>query len=232
MAGLDTFKLNPRGNVEITLSWAPTRVEFMSGKSQFMRRRIHAQKSYSFTVSGTRKDMDWLIQFYNDHRGQFDPFYFEYDGNKEVVYFGEALKVKAKREVGVIVGFEATLSLELDSRQGLVTYHASESDTLPEATAPVTYMSDWNTKVDSQNATARRMEYTAPRQKLSVKFRGLKKDRDKIMRIYESHEMKPCLFPLDGKLVKVRLPESVTFIDYREIKQIVGYSCEMDLEMV
>ena len=176
--------------------------------------------------------MDWLINFYNSHKGKFEPFYFSYDGHKEMVYFGDELKVKAKREVGVIVGFEAEISLDIDHRDGMPTYYASENDKLPKALAEITYTSDWNTKVDSKVATERRVEYESPRQKLSVKFKGLKKDRDRIIQIYESHEMLPCLFPLDGKYVKVRLPESLTITDYREIKKIVGYSCDMDLEMV
>lgn len=232
MAGYEKFKLNPKGKVEISLSWTPQRVEFMSGKSQFIRRRIYAKKSYSFTVCGGRKDFDWLRDFYNSHRGQFEPFYFDYDGKREIVYFGEQLKVKLKREVGKIVGFTASITLELDSRQNMKLQPPKETDQLPKATASVQYSSDWNTKVYTTSTTERRLEYESPREKLSVKFQGKKAERDNLIKLYESHEMMPCLFPYDGKLVKVRLPESITITDYREVKRILGYSCEMDLEIV
>lgn len=228
----DTFKLNPKGNVDISLSWAPTRIDFMSGKSQLLRRRIYAKKAYSFEVSGGRKDYDWLVSFYNKHKGQYAPFYFVYDGKKEMVYFGSALEVKVKREVGVIVGFTAKISLELDHRSNVKRISPSEDDKLPKATASVTHSVDWETKVYTTSSTERRWEYTSPRQKLSVKFRGLKSERDRLMILFESHEMTPCLFNYDGKYIKVRLPESVTFTDYREIKTIVGYSCDMDLEIL
>ena len=228
----DVFKLNPKGEVEINLSWSPQRIDFLSGKAQLLRRRINAKKSYSFKVCGGRKDYDWLLDFYDSHRGQFDGFYFDYDGKREVVFFGEALKVKVKRENGIIVGFTASISLELDHRGKVTKKPAKETDELPKATANVTYSSDWNTKVYTTSSTQRRLENESPTRKLSVKFSGGKKERDKVISLYESHEMTPCLFPYDGKMVKVRLPESITITDYREIKNIIGYSCEMDLEIV
>ena len=232
MAGLDIFKLNPRGEVNTTLAWGTHRIEFMSGKSQFLRRRIYAQKSYSFTVCGGRKDLDWLKTFYNKHKGQYLPFVFKYDGRQEVVYFGSALRLKVKRELGVIVGFKAEVSLEIDHRTQVPVFSPSENDTLPKATASVEHSIDWNTKVYTTSSTERRWEYDKPREKLSVKFKGGKAERDRLMAIFESHEKTPCLFPYDGKLIKVRLPDSATFTDYREIKTIIGYSCEMDLEIV
>ena len=233
MSDLQTFRLNPKGQVKISLSWAPKRTDFMSGKSQHQRRRINAKKSYSFTVCGGRKDYDWLVQFFNAHYGQLKPFLFNYDGKSETVYFGSSLSVKVKREVGKIVGFTADISLDIDKRGKIAKATPSENDTLPKAKAEVTYSSDWNTKIYSQGtSTNRRKEYKKPREKLSVKFKGGKKQRDQVMQLYESHEMMSCLFPYDGKMVKVRLPESITITDYREIKSIIGYSCDMDLEIV
>lgn len=232
MADKDVFRLNPKGDVEINLSWGPERIDFLSGKCQLLRRRIYAKKSYSFVVCGGRKDYDWLIKFYNDHRGQFDGFYFDYDGKREVVFFGNSLKVKVKRENGIIVGFKATIELELDHRSNVNIRPAGESDELPKATADVSYSFDWNTKVYTTSSTERRLENETPTRKLSVKFKGGKRERDRVISLYESHEMTPCLFPYDGKMVKVRLPETITITDYREIKQIIGYSCEMDLEIV
>ena len=235
MSGSDmaVFKLNPKGQVKISLSWSPQRTDFMSGKSQHQRRRINAKKSYSFTVCGGRRDYDWLISFYNEHYGQLKPFVFNYDGKSETVYFGSALSVKVKREVGRIIGFTADVSLDIDKRGKVTKATPSESDILPKATANVTYSSDWNTKIYTEGAsTNRRKEYKRQREKLSVKFKGGKRERDRVISLYESHEMTPCLFPYDGKMVKVRLPETITITDYREIKQIIGYSCEMDLEIV
>ncbi|BAL84690.1 hypothetical protein SELR_pSRC400390 (plasmid) [Selenomonas ruminantium subsp. lactilytica TAM6421] len=233
MEDLQTFKLNPKGQVKISLAWAPKRTDFMSGKSQFQRRRINAKKAYSFTVCGGRKDYDYLMEFYNSHFGQLKPFYFDYDGKTEKVYFGSALQVKIKREVGKIVGFSANISLDIDKRGKIDKITPSESDVLPKATPAVTYSSDWNTKVYSSSpAVNRRKEYNKPREKLSVKFKGLKKERDRVIDLYESHADLPCLFPFDGKKVKVRLPDSITITDYREVKKIVGYECQMDLEIV
>ncbi len=233
MSDLQTFRLTPKGQVKISLAWAPKRTDFMSGKSQFQRRRINAKKAYSFTVCGGRKDYDYLMEFYNSHFGQLKPFYFSYDGKTEEVYFGSNLSIKVKREVGKIVGFSADISLDIDKRGKISKITPSENDMLPKATPAVTYSSDWNTKVYSASpAVNRRKEYDKPREKLSVKFKGLKKERDRIIALYESHADMPCKFKYDGKEIKVRLPESITITDYREIKNIVGYSCDMELEIV
>lgn len=231
MADLQVFKLNPKGKVKMSLAWNPKQSDFMSGRTQHQRRRINAKKSYAFTVCGGRKDYDWLMEFYNAHYGQLKPFLFNYDGKQEEVYFGSALSVKIKREVGSIVGFSADVTLDLDKRGKVSKISPSESDELPKARPDVTRSVDWRTKIYGANATNRRKEYSEPVEKLSVKFQGTKKERDRLIALYESHEMLPCLFPFDGKLVKVRLPDSITITDYREIKNIVGYSCDMDLEI-
>lgn len=219
--------------MKISLSWATKQIDFLSGKYQMLRRRIHAKKSYQFTVSGGRADYDWLLSFYNEHFGQQKPFTFQYDGNAETVYFGSTLQVKVKREVGVIVGFTAEIALEVDKRSGLKLPTPKTTDELPKATAEVTHSIDWDIKkIEMAQSVRRRKNYKKAKQKLSVKFKGLKKERDKIIQIYESHEMLPCLFPFDGKKIKVQLPTTLTITDYREIKQIVGYSCDMDLTVV
>ena len=204
----------------------------MSGRQQIRRKRINAKKSYSFTVSGSRKDFDYLIEFYNNHYGQLKPFIFKYDGNSEEVYFGSALSVKVKREVGEIIGFSAELSLDIDKRGTVKKITPSETDKLPNSRGEITYSSDWNTKVDAKNVTKRRKEYVKPRQKLTVTFRGNKKNRDRLIELYESHASMPLLFPYDGKMMKVRFPDSISITDYREVNKIVGYECQTELEVL
>ena len=204
----------------------------MSGRQQIRRKRINAKKSYSFSVSGSRKDYDYLVKFYNDHYGQLRPFLFEYDGGMEEVYFGSGLSVKVKREVGKIVGFSAEITLDIDKRGKIKKITPSETDVLPKSRGEVTYSSDWNTKVDSRNTTRRRKEYTKPREKLAVTFRGNKNNRDRLIALFEAHSAMPLLFPCDEKLIKVRFPDSITITDYREVNKIVGYECQMELEVV
>lgn len=172
------------------------------------------------------------MRFYNEHYGQLKPFIFKYDGGSEEVYFGSALSIKVKREVGKIVGFSADLSLDIDKRGKVRKITPSEKDELPKSRGEVTYSSDWNTKVDAQNATRRRKEYVKPREKYQVTFSGSKKNRDKIISFYESHSSMPLLFPYDGKKIKVRFPDSITITDYREVDTIVGFECQMELEVV
>ena len=232
MNDLDTFRLSPRGKVKVSYSWQPSKTDFMSGRQQIRRRRINAKKSYSFTVSGSRKDYDYLVKFYNDHFGQLKPFIFEYDGNREEVYFGSALSVKVIREVGTVVGFSASLTLNIDSRGKVEKITPTEQDELPCSRAEVTYSSDWNTKVDNKNTTRRRKEYEKPREKLLAKFNGSKKTRDRVIKLFESHASMPLLFPFDGKKVKVRFPDNLEVTDIREAKQIVGFECQIELEVI
>lgn len=228
---LDKFKLSPKGNVQISLSWGTKKIDFQSGKYQILRKRIHAKKSYQFTVSGLVKDLDWLTSFYNSHYGQLKPFLFEYDGKEETVYFGSSLQLDVKREVGKIVGFTASITLDLDHRNETFPTPL-ETDILPRANGNISKTIDWNTKVYTTSSTNRRKERNTPETKLSVKFKGTRKERDKIIALYESHEMTPLLFYYNNEQVKVRFPDSITITDYREIKTIVGYSCDMDLEVV
>ena len=228
---LDKFKLSPKGNVQISLSWGSKKIDFQSGKYQILRKRIYAKKSYQFTVSGLTKDLEWLTSFYNSHYGQLKPFLFEYDGNVETVYFGGSLQLEVKREVGKIVGFSASITLDLDHRTA-TTSKALESDVLPRASGNISKTIDWNTKIYTSSSTTRRKERNTPETKLSANFKGSKKERDKIIALYESHEMIPLLFYYNNEKIKVRFPDSITLTDYREIKNIVGYSCDMDLEVV
>lgn len=228
---LDEFKFTPKGKVKVSYAWGNKETEFSTGKKQYRRWRIHAKKSYSFAVSGTTKTLESLMNFYNRQKGSLNPFYFTYDGVRELCHFTEALSPKLIRECGKVVGFTCSVGLTVDKQ---VTKYPvpSESDELPRPHKEITHKQDWLVKTIDMGATQYRSMRNTPKESLSVKFSGTKRDRDTIITLFNSHCKTPVTLKYGDKTAKVMFPDSIEITDYREIKNIIGYSCEMDLEIV
>lgn len=225
---LDKFPFAPK-NVKITYTWSSREFEFESMEKQCPRTRIKAKKTYSFSVAGT--NVREFIDFYNSQQGLLNPFLFTYDGVQELCYFSEAIAPKIYRECGKIVGFECDVSLEVDSQKASYSV-PSESDQLPRPHGEFTYNSDWGTQVLEMGATQRRLKSPKAREKVTVNFSGTKDERDKIINLFNSHCRMPLILPMGNKTYKVRFPDSLTITDKREIKTIVGYETQLELEVL
>lgn len=226
---LDEFKFAPK-SVKINYAWSNREFEFESMEKQHPRTRIKAKKTYSFTVAGT--NIDEFIGFYNDHHGLLDPFYFTYDGVKELCYFSEAIAPKIYRECGTIVGFECEVSLEVDSQKASYSANPLETDMLPRPHGEITRKYDWGTQIVEMGASQRRMKSPKARETITAKFSGAKSDRDKIIDLFNTHCKMPVILPMGNKQYRVMFPDSLTITDKREIKNIVGFETELELEVV
>ena len=227
---MDVFSIPPKGEVSIVYEWSSNPVEFENYTKQYYRRRIHAKKTYAFTVSG--RDIKKLIDFYNKHRGLQDPFYFTYDGVTEVCYFSQAINPKCIRENGVIKAYSCNVGLEVD-RQVTQYPVAQESDELPIPRGETDQSLDWHTQlVTAGQRTERMARQTKPIRTIAGKWSGLKPERDKLISLFNSHCRVPLTFRYNGEVLKVVFPDKLEIKDKRELKTIVGYECQMELEVV
>ncbi len=227
----NTFDFHPVGNVKITYDWSPETSEFNDGTKQFRRRRIHAKKTYSFKVVGTKDKIKELVDFYNGHHGQLDPFIFRYDGKDEMCYFASALSLKYTTVVRDIQGFSADVTLEVDKQ--LTKYPTpSEDDVLPNSWGPLSQEYDWKTSLHTVVATQRRLKNKKPVNKVTATIQGLKSTRDVVIRLFNSHEKVPLKFFFNGKMHKVRLPDSMQIEDIRSLQKIVGFKTTLDMEIL
>lgn len=228
---IDIFSFVPYGKVKLGFAWSSNEYESENGTKLYCRKRVHAKKTYSFTVQGIREDMDKLIAFYNKQHGQLNPFFFEYDGIKDLCYFTNTLSVKQKVAAGEIQMYTCDIGLEVDAQS--VSYpDASTDDVLPSPYNEFTRSIDWNVQVLEMGATQRRAKSNKPHEKLSATWSGLKNERDTMIKLFNSHCRVPLKVMYDHKLISVILPDSMEITDYREGKNIVGYSCQMEVEIV
>ena len=225
-----TFPFVPVGKVSVTYDWQSKNKEFENKSVQYMRRRIHAAKSYSFKVRG--KDLNKLITFYNNHRGQLDTFSFAYDGQIEVCRFSNSLNPTLYREGGRTVGFECEIGLLVE---GVTTVYPApaETDLLPPLKNAVTKTYDWETGAVTYGVkTDYRLVRTKPKVTISGKWAGKKQDRDTIIKLFNSHSRKPASIRYEGEIIKVIMPDKLVITDLRETGTVVGFECSVDLEVV
>lgn len=229
---LDNFTFSPVGSVKLSYAWSSKDITFENGKKQYRRTRIKPKKAIGFTIAGCGEDsLNSFVSFYNNQHGQLNPFWFTYDNIKELCYFSDIISPQIYRECGKVVGFKCDVSLEVDN-QATVFPAPSENDALPCPHGDITHSIDWNVQVLELGATGRREKSKKPIEKLTCNFSGLKEDRDKIITLFNSH----CKIPLElnygNKKVKVKFPDSLEITDKREGKNIVGYECQLELEVV
>ena len=228
---LDKFLFFPYGSVKITYSWGNKETEYENGFKKYKRQRVLPKKKYSFTVSGLTKDMERLLRFYNEHNGQYKPFLFEYDGTEEACYFSDVLNVTRLYECARPVGFSCNIDLTV-KKQMARYFSPSESDVLPAPHGEVKHSIDWNVQVLEMGADGRRPKGTYPHEKMSCNWSGLKKERDTIIGLFNSHCKIPLTMKKGGVIYKVMFPDSLEITDLREQQEIVGYKTSMDLEIV
>ena len=168
---IDIFTFIPYGKVKISYAWSSDEYESENGTKLYRRKRIHAKKTYSFTIQGIREDMDKLMDFYNAHHGQLDPFLFEYDGIKDLCYFSNTLAVKQTVAMNEIQMFSCDVALEVKAQS--VSYpDASTDDMLPSPYKDFTRTIDWNVQVLEMGATDRRAKSDRKHEKLNATWSG------------------------------------------------------------
>lgn len=228
---IDTFSFVPHGDVKVSYSWASQEYTSEDGTKKYKRTRIKPKKTYSLSITGIYETMNKLIDFYSAHHGQADPFYFVYDGIKELCYFSEILTVKQTVSMGTIQEFSCSVALEVDDQ---VTMYPSplETDVLPKPYNDFTRSIDWNVQVLEMGKSDRRRKSLVAHEKLNATWSGLKDERDKLIVLFNSHCRVPLTVTYDGKATKVILPDSIEITDKRSCGEIVGYTCTMELELV
>lgn len=232
MGSVGNFDFVPVGTVKLSYAWSSKDTTFENGSKQYRRTRVKSKKTMGFTINGHGiGSLEKFIDFYNNQFGQLNPFWFTYDGVKELCYFSDTISPKIHMECGKIVGFECDVSLEVDDQS--TSYSTpSEDDVLPSPHGNITRSIDWNIQVLELGATGRRAKSKKPIEKLTCSFSGLKKDRDKIISLFNSHCKTPLILRYNGKDVKVKFPDSLEITDKREGTNIVGYECQIELEVV
>ena len=232
---MDTFPFTPIGDVKVSYTWGNKEVEFDSGEKQYVRKRIHAKKGYSFTIGGMidyKKNFKVLLDFYNAHHGTKEKFLFDYDGKSEVVRFGSSIVPKCYRENGRIVTFSCSITLEVDKQQeDFGTPSIDDVIPVPLGETEETY--DWHAgKVELGAMTDYYERRAKPMRKINAKFGGLKDTRDRIIRLFNAHCRTPLTYRNNGETLHVLLPDKLEITDHREAGSIVGFACSMELEVV
>ncbi len=224
------FDITPLGNVKINYTWNSKDIQFESNKYQYLRRRVKPRKVYDFTVAGL--DLKKLVNFYNDCHGLKDSFLFTYDGVTEECHFAQAISPTVKREGGKIIAYECPVTIEVVTQK--TKYGTpSENDVLPNVYDGTSRSYDWNTKVITLGQSKRyRTMGDKPVEKISGTWCGLKEERDRLIALFNSHCKVPLKFNFNGEKLTVRFPDSLEITDHRELKNIVGYECQMDLEVI
>lgn len=227
---MELFNFTPYGDVNITYEWNSKAISFEDYTKQFYRRRVSAKKTYAFTVSGL--DLAALVKFYNEHKGLQEPFYFIYDGVMEVCYFGQAINPRCKRENGVIKAYSCEVVLDVD-RQVTKYPTAQETDVLPSPYGETDQVFDWHTQMVTVGQRTERMaRQTKPTRTITGKWSGLKAERDKLIRLFNSHCRVPLTLRYNGEDLKVVFPDKLEIKDKRELRNIIGYECQLELEVI
>lgn len=227
---LDNFDFVPHGDVTISYAWNTKATEFEYGNRQYNRTRIHAKKSYGFRVGGSESMLDRLMEFFDSHHGKADPFLFTYDGVTEKCYFADTMVVNLHRENAKIVGGECDIVLEVDKQ---VTNYPKPStdDILPLSRGDINYTLDWRTDVYTTSSTQRRVRYAIPTKKMEITITGGKSTRDKLIELFNSHEMMPLKMVVGGKTYDVRFPSDLEITDKREGSNIIGFESKLEVQI-
>lgn len=227
---MEIFNFTPYGDVSIVFQWDSKAVNFEDYTKQFYRRRVRAKKTYAFAIGGLQ--LAELVKFYDRHKGLQEPFYFTYDGVTEVCYFSQPINPRCKRENGIIKAFACDVALEVD-RQVTKYPVAQEADELPAPYGDTDLTFDWHTQlVTAGQRTERMARQTKPTRTITGKWSGLKAERDKLIRLFNSHCRVPLTFRYNGEDLKVVFPDKLEIKDKRELRNIIGYECQMELEVI
>lgn len=112
---METLNLVPRGDVQVDRDYGTRTVSFENGVKQYQRLWVTPRVTYSFTANGDKKMKTYLENFLEARHGNYEPFYWNYEGERLIVRFADSkLSIKEIRGFGGegTVGYEASIALE------------------------------------------------------------------------------------------------------------------------
>lgn len=228
---LNELHVAPRGNVTNVYAWGCTEIDFYNGKKKKQRRRIHPSREISFVAAGTYELYEYLTMFYDEHHGCLGSFTFHYDGVDLLCHFSKKIEFTQIRERSTIVGFEAEVSLRVDTTTmpfTKMTQDKVEFDFVPRGKIKDT--TDWNTNIIDMLAMEREQTWTSPIHTFSLELVGDKKERDRLIDFYTKYgDFTVVSFSNNHVKYQSYLPGSLTIVDHRELGNIIGFECSLDL---
>jgi len=232
---MEVFPFSPVGDVKITYDWGSKETGFADGSKQYVRKRVHAKKSYAFSIGGAEDyaaSMKRLLAFFDAHRGIEDTFLFRYDKHTEVVRFGAAIVPKCYRENGRIVTF--TCAITLDVAQAADEYGtAGADDTLPVPLGETEETFDWQTGTVTLGVKSDYYQKrTKPARKIAAHFAGLHAQRDELLRLFLAHSRTPVIYKNHGETLRVIFPDKIELTDHLEAGNVIGFETHIELEVV
>lgn len=114
MVSLEELNVYVRESPEESYDWNTNTVQFENGAKQYQQTWTKPEKTITFTTTGLKDYMDYLISFYNARKGGLEKFYCDVyrDGNKKIYRFNGKLSIKWYYEVtGKKVGGSTQITL-------------------------------------------------------------------------------------------------------------------------
>lgn len=109
---MEELVLKSHGDIKASSDWGGREVKFESGKIQVQRTQVSPDKTWTLTYSGLHKDREYLEKFFDERAGNYEPFYCEINGVREIVKFANAkIEFDEIREAGKPVGYSTQLTL-------------------------------------------------------------------------------------------------------------------------
>lgn len=112
---METLELVPRGDMQVDRDYGTRAITFENGVKQYQRIWVTPRVTYSFTTQGDKAMKKYLEDFIEARHGNYEPFYWYYEGEKLLVRFADS-KVTIKEIRGYagegVVGYEASVTLE------------------------------------------------------------------------------------------------------------------------
>lgn len=233
MAELEVLSVRPVGEVTHHYEWGSNDITYYNGRVQKNRKKIHADRTLSFKVSGTRKMWEYLRDFYDAHRGCLDPFLFDYDGTRLQCRFADKLTFEQKRELKQVVGYVANVTLTVEN---IKTPYQKLPDIkrfdLP-IRGKIQDEDDWNTDILDMNIKARKETWKYPVHKFTFTLSGTVKERNKLIDLYNLYgDFVPLEFASNDTIYKCFMPSVLEIVDKREGQTVVGYTANVTLTSI
>ncbi len=225
---MQALTFSPIGDVNISLDWGCKEFESENGTKKYLRQRVYPKKIYSFKIGGT--NYNTFSSFYDQVKGSANQFYFVYDGAMEVCRFAEEINPRLYLENKKCVAWNCDVSLVVEDGK---TDYGSNSGTLFHMSSGTKMARNYLTEaVQIGQKDYYYLKSNIPKEKISGTWSGLKKNRDTLLSLFYQYCRTPILYVHNGKRCQILLPDKLEITDLREQKNIVGFKCEMEVDVV
>ena len=112
---MKTLKIPVRGEVKRNVDYGNRTVTFEGGTKQKQRLWVNPRITFTVNCEGNEDMRKYLVAFFDAVHGDFDKFYWTYDGETMTCRFGEPkIDITEVREYGTgnTVGYKANFSIE------------------------------------------------------------------------------------------------------------------------